>query len=122
MEKLYRVVFQGLAGEEPAFRKRMGDLGVPAEVVVRLLRSAPVEMKRDLSLRDARGYADAVQDAGGRVSIQEHGRIEGERHPDRDGIPSLGAFTKCPECGMKQLRKRLCERCGCPLETSADVS
>ena len=111
MEKVYRVVFQGLVGEETAFRERMGDLGVPAEVVVRLLRSAPVEMKRDLSLRDARGYADAVQDAGGRVSIQEHGRVE---------IPSLGAFTKCPECGMKQLRKRLCERCGCPLESSAD--
>jgi hypothetical protein len=116
MEKIYRVVFQGLVVEEEAFRERMSGMGVPAEVVARLVRSAPVEMKRDLSLRDARAYADAVQGAGGKVAIQEHGRVEEERHPDGDEIPSLGAFAKCPECGMKQLRKGRCERCGCPLE------
>lgn len=116
MTKIYRVVFQGLVGGEKVFRERMEGLGVRPEVVERLLRSAPVEMKRDLSLRDARGYAEAVQDAGGRVSIREHGRVEEERRSEREGIRSLEAFTKCPECGMKQLRKEACERCGCPLE------
>jgi len=122
MEKVYRVVFQGLVDRESAFRERMEALGVPSQIVAQLLRSAPVEMKRDLSLRDARAYADAVQDAGGRVSIQEHGRVEEERRPGRHGIPSLGAFAECPECGMKQLRRDLCGRCGCPLETPRDGS
>ncbi len=96
----------------------MRALGVYSNVVDRLLESAPVAMKQDLPLRDARRYAEAVQDAGGKVSIQEHGRIRDERRPSSRGcIPSLEAFTECPECGLKQLREKACERCGHPLET-----
>jgi ribosomal protein L32 len=120
MEKIYRVVFQGLVDGEEAFQERMNGLGVPPEVVERLLRSAPVEMKRGLSLRDARSYADAVQGAGARVSIQEHGQVAEEGRRERGRIHSLKAFTQCPECGMKQLRKDVCERCGCRLETPGD--
>ena len=117
MEKIYRVMFQGLIVEEETFRERMNALGVPAEVVRRLLQSAPVEMKRDLSLREAREYAEAAQGAGAKVSIQDHGRVEEEMRPGQAEIRSLKAFTRCPECGMKQLRGGTCERCGCTLET-----
>jgi len=33
-----------------------------------------------MTLRDARQYADAVQEAGGRVMIQEHGYSEEPMH------------------------------------------
>lgn len=116
MEKTYRVVFQGVVANESLFRTGMKALGVSGDVVDRLLGSAPVAMKRDLTLRDARAYAEAVQEAGGKVSIQEHGWTrEDERPPRRAAIPSLEAFTECPECGLKQLRAPFCERCGCSL-------
>lgn len=119
MKKTYRVIFQGLVAGEEAFREGMRALGVYRQVVDRLLQSAPVVMKQDMPLKDARRYAEAVQDAGGKVSIQEHGRIRDEQRPSSAGrIPLLEAFTECPECGLKQLREKACERCGRPLETS----
>ncbi len=119
MTKTYRVVFQGLVKDEASFREGMEGLGVSPEVVDRVLRNAPVGMKQGLTLGEARRYAEAVQEAGARVAIQEHGWIE-EEAPRRDepSIPSLGAFTMCPECGLKQMRKPSCERCGCSLKTS----
>ncbi len=120
MEKTYRVVFQGLVTEEGSFRAGMEALGVSGDLVDRLLAISPVAMKRDLTLRDARAYAEAVQAAGGKVSIQEHGWTrEDERPLRRPPIPSLEAFTECPDCGLKQLRAPSCERCGCPLASLA---
>lgn len=117
MIKTYRIVFQGLSASEETFRERMHALGVEPEAVTRMLEGAPAVMKRGLTLGPARLYAEAVQDAGGNVSIQEHGWIRESARPDiRDPIPPLEDFTMCPECGMKQLRKAFCERCRSPLE------
>lgn len=120
MIKTYHIVFQGLIAPEETFRERMECLGVGPEAVTRILGDAPVIMKRGLTLGPARLYAEAVQEAGGKVSIQECGWIpEAERTVGRNAIPSLDEFTMCPECGMKQLRKALCERCGCALGPAA---
>ncbi len=116
MIKTYQIVFQGLNNPEETFRERMEALGVGPEAVTRILVDAPVIMKRGLTLGPARLYAEAVQEAGGNVSIQEHGWIHETGRPvPRNSIPSLDEFTMCPKCGMKQLRKAVCERCGCPL-------
>ena len=63
MIKTYRVVFQGLLSRETAFREGMERLGVGPETVDRMLSAAPVPIKQDLTLRDARVYAEAVQEA-----------------------------------------------------------
>lgn len=119
MVKTYRVVFQGLLVQETTFRERMQQLGVGPETVDRLLSAAPVPMKQGLTLGDARVYAEAVQEAGGRVSIQEHGQVDDDG-VDPHSAPSvrpLESFTQCPECGLKQGRTRTCARCGCRLES-----
>ena len=115
-EKLYRVMFQGLVAPESEFRERMSSLGVESKAVDRVLSDAPVAMKSALTLGEARQYAETVQEAGGRVLIQEQEKARAAPEPvTRLSIPSLGQFTVCPRCGRKQVKGGACERCGCLL-------
>ena len=113
MVKKYRILFQGLLGDKKAFKSRMISMGAPPETVDRMIQEAPIILKGDLSLGDARLYADAVQEAGGRVMIQEHGHSEEPIRTDyANSIVSLKDFTMCPECGFKQPKRETCNRCG----------
>ena len=62
MTKKYRVLFHGLKGDKEAFKARMVHFRAPAETVDRMISAAPIILKGDLTLGDARRYADAVQD------------------------------------------------------------
>ena len=113
MDKKYRVLFLGLKGNPENFKEGMTKLGVDVAIVDRIVRKAPVILKGDMTLGDARKYADAVSHAGGRVNIQEHGLFDEPMRSSRPlDIKSLGKFIMCPECGYKQLKGALCERCG----------
>jgi hypothetical protein len=113
MNKKYRVVFLGLIEREEDFTSRMSRLGVSSEAVQQIIQRAPIVLKRNMTLGDAREYADAIQYAGGRVNIQEHGFFE---KPDRINrlfdIKPLENFTMCPRCGYKQLKEKACVKCG----------
>jgi ribosomal protein L32 len=113
VDKKYRIVFLGLLRGSEAFAQGMSGLGVARAVVEEMVQKAPVVLKDGMTLREARAYADAVQDAGGRVNIQEHGFFEetGQLRYDVE-IKPLEEFTACPECGFKQLRGRACVKCG----------
>ena len=121
--KKYRVVFLGLLGSDEGFQERMSRLGVPLQTVEQIVSNAPIILKRGLSLGAAREYADAVQDAGGRVNIQEYGVME---EPGRFSRPldvkSLQEFTMCPQCGHKQLKAQVCSRCGRTFESMNKVN
>jgi ribosomal protein L32 len=111
--KKYRVLFLGLVGNEEAFRARMSKLGASIPNVDLMISKAPVILKGDMTLREARQYADAVQLAGGRVNIQEHGLFKEQERMHRSlHIKPLEDFVMCPECGYKQLRERACVKCG----------
>ena len=113
MDKKYRVVFLGLLESHDAFQVSMSRLGVPSATVEQIISSAPIILKGDLSLGAAREYADAVQHAGGRVNIREHGIMEGPRRFSQPvGVKSLQEFVMCPQCGHKQLRTSTCSKCG----------
>ncbi len=111
--KKYRVVFLGLIDREADFTLRMSGLGVSPEAVEQIIQRAPIVLKRNMTLGGAREYADAIQYAGGRVNIQEHGFFE---KPDRINrlfdIKPLENFTMCPRCGYKQLKEKACVKCG----------
>jgi hypothetical protein len=114
MTRKYRVVFLGLIEQEVQFTSFMSSrFGVPTGTVKHIVESAPVILKRNLSLRKAREYAEAVHSAGGKVHIQEEGTSEEpERgHPSLE-IRSFGDFTLCPECGFTQLKSETCVKCG----------
>ncbi len=84
-----------------------------SSVVGKMIEKAPVILKGDMTLGYARQYADAVQHAGGRVNIQEHGIFEEQNLSNRSfDIKLLDDFTMCPECGHKQLKAEECVRCG----------
>ena len=114
MVKKYRVLFQGLIEKDKeVFKAGMVRLGAPAEIVDKMFEKIPVILKGDLTLGDARRYADAVQDAGGRVTIQEHGYFEESGRMNAVvSIAPFNEFTMCPECGLKQPKGEACERCG----------
>jgi len=113
MNKKYRVVFLGLIEAENNFRQRMSSFGVPLEMIDKIIDMAPVIMKADMPLRDARQYADVIQNAGGRVNIQEHGYFEGTRSTDNSfDIEPFENFIMCPECGHKQRKIEVCVKCG----------
>jgi len=82
-------------------------------MVERIINKTPVVLKRDMTLGDARHYADAIQYAGGRVNIQEHGVFEEPEHNERSlDIAPLENFIMCPQCGCKQLKDQACVKCG----------
>ena len=113
MTKKYRVLFQSVTGDGGAFKARMLKLGVPAGTIEELVRRAPLILKKDLTLGEARSYADAIQDAGGKVKIQQY------EFPEKTGpgtvppsITPLKDFILCPECGLIQPKGETCGKCG----------
>ena len=113
MVKKYRVLFHGLTEDEEDFKARMVGLGAPPDTVDRMIRDAPVVLKGGLTLGAARDYAEAVQEAGGRVKIEEQGHFEESTQVEIiSPIASFENFTMCPECGLKQRKGETCIRCG----------
>ena len=112
MVKRYQVVFHGLIKDAEAFKTRMRFMGAPPEKLEKMIRDAPVILKTGLTLGAARSYADAVQDAGGKVTIRESGLFD-ELLPynPSQSFASLDDFTMCPECGLKQPKGEICLRC-----------
>ena len=115
--KKYRILFQEVIGDEAVFKARMARLGAPIETVNEMIQKAPVVLKTDLTLGDSRRYAEAVQGAGGKVTIQESGHFKESRHRDPSlSIASFQDFTMCPECGFKQPKDETCTKCGFRLQ------
>lgn len=121
MDKRYKVIFSNLHKKKDYFKDRMLTLGVSWDVAEEIIKKAPVILKKDLSLKDARTYADAVLEAGGKVTIQVEN--EGENRDEKASLSttlSLKNFIMCPQCGHKQIKTRACVKCGFCLETSND--
>ena len=113
MNKKYRVIFLGLLDGREDFIRKMSRLGVSPTMVEQIISKMPIVMKRDMTLGDARQYADAIQYAGGRVNIQEHGVFEEPENNERSvDIAPLENFIMCPQCGYKQLKDQACVKCG----------
>ncbi len=113
MNKKYRVVFFGIALDTDVFRQNMAKLGVPDSTLDKYMKNAPVVLKRDLSLADARRYAETIINAGGLVNIQETGEFLETKSPaERISISSNQDFVLCPNCGFKQIKEHFCARCG----------
>jgi hypothetical protein len=115
MYKKYRIIFWGLLDRGENFRARMYKLGVSPDAVEYIIQKAPIVLKRNMTLGDARQYAEAILYAGGRVYIQENGIFEESCRTNRTfSIQPLENFTMCPHCGYKQLKEEACAKCGSP--------
>jgi hypothetical protein len=113
IDKTYKVIFSSLVKEEGYFKGQMLRFGVSADISEGIIKKSPVILKRGLSLKDARAYADAVIQAGGKVSIQVEASAEENYEEGRlPNVISLKKFTMCPKCGYKQLKAEKCIRCG----------
>ena len=120
MAKQYRVVFLGFKNDAESFRSNMAKLGVSYNTLDRYIRKAPVVLKRDLNLADARIYADAIINAGGLVTIQETGELpDVPSTADRRMSTPNPDFLICPNCGLKQKTENFCIRCGFDLNAFA---
>ena len=111
--KTYRVVLLGRIEEKQGFEEKMGKLGFSSGALRDLIEKVPSALKAGLPLGEAREYAEAVQEAGGKVNIQEDGVSKELKrlHPPIE-IRSLKDFTMCPECGHRQLKADACVKCG----------
>ena len=117
--KQYRLVLLGIMNDEETFRDNMTKLGVSCTDLDKYIKNAPVVLKRDLRLADARIYADAIINAGGLVNIQETGEFPETRSSTERRIASPGQdFVLCPNCGFKQKKEDSCVRCGFDLTSS----
>ncbi len=116
VDKKYLCVFKGVKGDVAGFRSSMERFGLDPEFLDGLLARAPVVIKRDVELRQARRYADILQDAGGIVSIVENGVFPAskatKRHRSGRPIMPFEAFAMCPRCGFKQTESPRCVKCG----------
>jgi hypothetical protein len=119
MDKKYRVVFVGLVTNEDNFIHGISRLGVASDSAELIISKAPVILKEDMRLKEARRYADAVQQAGGRVLIKAHGFFKDEDvASDTSTIEPMENFIMCPQCGHKQLKGGTCVRCGLTFKES----
>ena len=111
--KTYRVVLLGRIEEKQDFEEKMEKLGFSSGSVRDLIEKVPSALKAGLLLGEAREYAEAVQEAGGKVNIKEDGVSEEFKrlHPPIE-IRSLKDFTMCPECGHRQIKADACVKCG----------
>lgn len=113
MNVRYRVIFLGLVESKDRFIEGMSRLGVSSETVEQVVNKAPVILKEGMNLGYARKYADAIQDAGGKINIKEHIFLGEPKEGDSAfEIEPLENFTRCPECGHKQLKVEACVKCG----------
>ena len=114
MAKTYRVVLVARIEEKQDFEAKMEKLGFSPGSVQELIAKIPTALKAGLSLGEARAFAETVQEAGGKVNIQEHGVSEELSRPPRPPfeIRSLQDFTRCPECGHRQIKAEACVKCG----------
>jgi hypothetical protein len=113
MDKTYRIIFSSLIKEKGYFKQQMLKLGVSEDISEGIIKKSPVILKRGLPLKDARAYADAVIEAGGKVLIQvEDHAAEDLKEGELPGVISLKNFIMCPQCGFKQLKAEKCVRCG----------
>jgi hypothetical protein len=114
MTKRYCIIFQGVLAGHERFRQRMEALGATQEVIERMMSRAPLVVKDELTLGEARRYSDLIREAGGRVAIYDRGWGEGPvprmGHPW--SVAHLDKFTPCPRCGLKHLKVESCPRCG----------
>jgi len=111
--KTYRVVLLGRFEEKQDFEERMEKLGFAPDQLRNLIAKAPSALKAGLPLGEAREYAEAVQEAGGKVNILEDGvSEENKRQRTPMEIRSLKDFTMCPECGHRQIKAEACVKCG----------
>ena len=111
--KTYRVVLLGRFEEKQNFEEKMEKLGFAMDQLRNLIAGAPSALKAGLPLGAAREFAEAVQEAGGKVNILEDGVSEGnKRQRSPMVIRSLKDFTMCPECGHRQIKAEACVKCG----------
>lgn len=124
MPKRYCVIFQGLMSDQERFRHRMAALGASPDVLERMMSRAPLVVKEDLTLEQAKRYSDLIRGAGGKVAIYDRGW--GERHAHRLSHPWAVAhfekFTPCPRCGLKHLKGETCPRCGLMISEKTETS
>jgi hypothetical protein len=105
--------------DQKTFRNNMAKLGVSYNDLDKYIKNAPVVLKRDLRLADARKYADAIINAGGLVNIQETGEFPETRSATERRITSPAQdFVLCPNCGFKQKNQDFCVRCGFDLNSA----
>jgi uncharacterized paraquat-inducible protein A len=119
MNKQYRVVFSGVTIDMETFRQNMSQLGVSGSTVDKCIEKAPLVIKRNLSLSEARLYADAIMSAGGIVTIQETGHYTESQPALKNRTVALYQDSMlCPNCGFKQKKADVCVRCGFTLYPS----
>jgi len=118
MDKRYKVILLSLLKDGDYFKDQMSLMGVSGAACEELIKKAPIIMKKDLSLQDARKYADAVYQAGGKVAIKDY-ETPGDNSLNNSlfNMVSLKNFIMCPQCGYKQVKTGTCIRCGFLMET-----
>jgi hypothetical protein len=118
VEKSYRVIFEELLGSRDDFERHILSSGLNHEQIGLIFDKAPVVLKAGLPLKEARKYAEVFQTAGAKIQIQENGVLDsGAVHKQKIvfEVRPLQDFTRCPQCGHKQLKARNCQRCGLEL-------
>ena len=117
MTKAYRILFHGIIGNIYNFKAGMARLGIFSELVDNMIEQAPIILKGGISFSTARRYAGAIQEAGGKVTIKEHGYLEEIKQNNQPVIIApFQDFIMCPECGMKQQKREFCIKCGFRLQ------
>jgi hypothetical protein len=114
LDRQYKIIFSGLLKDRDYFKSQMILLGISEMISEQIINNAPVTLKKSLSLGEARRYADALLEAGGKVTIQAE---DSPGNMQKDGGSSIGIITlknfiMCPQCGQKQVKADTCIKCG----------
>jgi len=118
MEKRYRLLFIGVAGDEGHFRAELQAKGVQDRLIDQMFELAPVIIKQGLSLAQARHYADMLRAMGAKITIlDDQGAPRARQSKDAPLVTPMSEFVPCPQCGLVQPEGSVCYRCGADLSS-----
>ena len=106
----YKVIFLGPADEAPEAVQKLKEevvrrFRLSLQEAERLIERAPIRVKKDVSWEEATRLKEALEEAGGRASVEPMEAVPG---PSGD-TPRM---MQCPQCGYVQPEGEECIRCG----------
>ena len=140
--KRYKVIFLGPAQNDTDHVNKLTEslkdrFKLSTDAITKLMKSAPVSVKKELSLSEAERYKEALEAIGAKISLEPMKGVEEQSQREKESTPQQSQprppiiplrkgttpytatsvqadqeVIQCPQCGYVQAKTDECIKCG----------